>query len=68
MTNIYLSEHAFTLYFLDSHAYTTAEDGTINYEEYDYIKVEQLDWIIRSAQSFEPKKPNAAAFFHIPIW
>lgn len=62
------SVHAFTLYFLDSHAYTIDEDGTTNFEEYDYMKVEQLDWVIRTAKSFGRRKPNAAAFFHIPIW
>lgn len=55
--------HAFTLYFLDSHSYTADDDE----DEYDYIKSEQLDWIIKSARSFD-RKPNAAAFFHIPIW
>lgn len=60
--------HAFTLYFLDSHAYTIDEDGTTNFEEYDHIKVEQLDWVIRTAKSFGRRKPNAATFFHIPIW
>jgi predicted MPP superfamily phosphohydrolase len=54
--------HAFTLYFLDSHAYAEGEG-----EGYDFIKLEQLDWIIQSASTFETK-PNAAAFFHIPIW
>jgi hypothetical protein len=51
---------------LDSHAYPENE----NEEGYDFIKSEQLDWIIESASMFKklPTKPNAAAFFHIPIW
>ncbi|KAI8076022.1 Metallo-dependent phosphatase-like protein [Thamnidium elegans] len=56
-------QHTFTLYFLDSHSYTEEDEE----DEYDYIKLEQLDWIIKSARSFD-RKPNAAAFFHIPIW
>lgn len=61
------SAHEFTLYFLDSHAYIEDEEE----ELYDYIKPEQLDWVVKSADSFKSKskpKPNAAAFFHIPIW
>lgn len=57
------SSHEFTLYFLDSHAYIESEEE----ELYDFIKPEQLDWVIKSAKSFKPK-PNAVAFFHIPIW
>ncbi|KAF1800509.1 Metallo-dependent phosphatase-like protein [Mucor lusitanicus] len=58
--------HAFTMYFLDSHAYPESDDQ----DGYDFIKSEQLDWIIHSASTFNklPSKPNAAAFFHIPIW
>lgn len=60
------SAHAFTMYFLDSHAYPESDDQ----DGYDFIKSEQLDWIIHSASTFNklPSKPNAAAFFHIPIW
>ncbi|KAI7882118.1 uncharacterized protein EV154DRAFT_428483 [Mucor mucedo] len=58
-----LGSHEFTLYFLDSHAYIESEEE----ELYDFIKPEQLDWVIKSAKSFK-SKPNAAAFFHIPIW
>ncbi|KAI8645473.1 Metallo-dependent phosphatase-like protein [Parasitella parasitica] len=58
--------HDFTMYFLDSHAYPLEEgqDG------YDFIKSEQLDWVIASASTFQklPTSPAAAAFFHIPIW
>jgi hypothetical protein len=60
---VLFSTHGFTLYFLDSHAYTTKDKEG----EYDFIKSEQLDWLIHTANSFKPK-PNAAAFFHIPIW
>jgi hypothetical protein len=58
--------HDFTLYFLDSHAYPEDE----NEDGYDFIKAEQLDWVIQSASTFKnlSTKPNAAAFFHIPIW
>ncbi|KAI9476321.1 MAG: Metallo-dependent phosphatase-like protein [Benjaminiella poitrasii] len=54
--------HGFTIYFLDSHA--NIEGG------YDYIKPEQLDWVVQSASTYKslPLKPNAIAFFHIPIW
>ncbi|CEP18923.1 hypothetical protein [Parasitella parasitica] len=58
--------HDFTLYFLDSHAYALEEDQ----DGYDFIKSEQLDWVIKSASTFQelPTSPTAAAFFHIPIW
>ncbi|KAL7310617.1 Phosphatase dcr2, variant 2 [Mucor circinelloides] len=58
--------HAFTMYFLDSHAYSESDDQ----DGFESIKSEQLDWIIQSASTFNKlsSKPNAAAFFHIPIW
>ncbi|KAG1102397.1 hypothetical protein G6F42_017370 [Rhizopus arrhizus] len=58
--------HAFTMYFLDSHAYPESDDQ----DGFESIKSEQLDWIIQSASTFSKlsSKPNAAAFFHIPIW
>lgn len=57
--------HAFTLYFVDSGAYTNESK-----QEYDHIKQDQLEWLQRTSASFEAKnnKPNALAFFHIPIW
>ncbi|KAG2204184.1 hypothetical protein INT46_006068 [Mucor plumbeus] len=64
--NTKAAAHGFTLYFLDSHSYPEKEDQ----DGYDFIKSEQLDWIIQSASAFNklPTNPNAAAFFHIPIW
>ncbi|KAI8983850.1 Metallo-dependent phosphatase-like protein [Pilobolus umbonatus] len=57
--------HDFTLYFLDSHS-----NNVDNPEEYDPITGDQLDWVVRSANTFKklPTSPNAAVFFHIPIW
>lgn len=54
------------MYFLDSHAYSESDDQ----DGFESIKSEQLDWIIQSASTFNKlsSKPNAAAFFHIPIW
>ncbi|KAI8137836.1 Metallo-dependent phosphatase-like protein [Fennellomyces sp. T-0311] len=62
------SGHMFSIYFLDSGAYI---DDTK--KEYDYIKQDQLDWLQATSKSFEnarfgTEKPNAMAFFHIPIW
>jgi len=58
-------QHAFTLYFFDSHAYANAEKT-----EYDIIKEDQLQWYLNISQSFakeDQTPPNAIAFFHIPI-
>ncbi|KAI8373473.1 Metallo-dependent phosphatase-like protein [Choanephora cucurbitarum] len=68
MLNIFKSNQkqadpAFALYFLDSHGY--AEDDQ---EGYDYIKLEQLDWLVHSSLRSSAGRLNAAAFFHIPIW
>ncbi|KAI7903166.1 Metallo-dependent phosphatase-like protein [Cokeromyces recurvatus] len=64
--NTKTAAHDFTIYFLDSHAYS--DDG--NEDEYDYIKPDQLNWVVQSASTFKnlSSKPNAMAFFHIPIW
>ncbi|KAI9244814.1 Metallo-dependent phosphatase-like protein [Phascolomyces articulosus] len=61
-------DHLFTLYFLDSGAYT--DDSK---KEYDFIKQDQLDWLQSTSASFAnikfgTEKPNAIAYFHIPIW
>ncbi|KAI8364242.1 Metallo-dependent phosphatase-like protein [Blakeslea trispora] len=70
MLNIFESNHEkanpmFTLYFLDSHSYIEGSQ-----EEYDYIKLEQLDWLVHSSLRSQTSagKLSAAAFFHIPIW
>jgi hypothetical protein len=58
-------QHAFTIYFFDSHAYANPEKT-----EYDIIKEDQLQWYLNVSQSFAKengKPPNALAFFHIPI-
>ncbi|CAO3701716.1 unnamed protein product [Rhizopus stolonifer] len=57
--------HAFTLYFLDSHS--RSEDAD---ERYDSVQKDQLDWITQSDLEFQKldSKPNAAIFFHAPIW
>ncbi|KAI9495877.1 Metallo-dependent phosphatase-like protein [Zychaea mexicana] len=63
-------EHKFSIYFLDSGAYT---DDTK--KDYDCIKPDQLDWLkdtsasfARNTTDFGSQKPNAMAYFHIPIW
>lgn len=70
LINRITGQHAFTLYFLDSHAYPKADEPG----DYDYIKQSQLDWLLTTSRSFvvikdgkEQPKPNAIAFFHIPI-
>ncbi|KAI9323722.1 Metallo-dependent phosphatase-like protein [Dichotomocladium elegans] len=59
-------DHLFTIYFLDSGSYIDNAKS-----EYDYIKQDQLDWLQTISASFSDKdgaRPNAIAFFHIPIW
>ncbi|RUS30348.1 hypothetical protein BC938DRAFT_479506 [Jimgerdemannia flammicorona] len=62
-------EHAFTLYFLDSHSQSNAGPGV-----YNHINQDQLDWLLMASRSFsvvkdgkEQSKPNAIAFVHAPI-
>lgn len=57
------SKHAFSLYFLDSHGYV---NGTTT--EYDWLKQDQLDWLVETSNGYGPHKPNALLFLHIPFW
>jgi len=63
-----LEKSSFTLYFLDSGAYSFS----LTYPGWDWIKEDQVEWFrqtSRSITSHYPKDqvPNALAFFHIPI-
>ncbi|KAF9351310.1 hypothetical protein BGX34_000682 [Mortierella sp. NVP85] len=63
-----LEKSSFTLYFLDSGAYSFSP----TYPGWDWIKEDQVEWFrqtSRSITSHYPKDqvPNALAFFHIPI-
>ncbi|KAF9101282.1 purple acid phosphatase [Mortierella sp. GBA35] len=58
----------FTLYFLDSGAYSF----NLAYPGYDWIKENQVEWFRKTSQAItsqysKDKVPNALAFFHIPI-
>lgn len=58
----------FTLYFLDSGAYSF----NLAYPGYDWIKEDQVEWFRQRSQAItsrypKDKVPNALAFFHIPI-
>jgi len=58
----------FTLYFLDSGAYSF----NLAYPGYDWIKEDQVEWFRQTSQAItsrypKDKVPNALAFFHIPI-
>ncbi|KAF8982984.1 purple acid phosphatase [Entomortierella lignicola] len=58
----------FTLYFLDSGAYSFS----LEYPGWDWIKDDQVEWFRQASKAITSeypvgKVPNALAFFHIPI-
>ncbi|KAI8388188.1 Metallo-dependent phosphatase-like protein [Radiomyces spectabilis] len=59
------TEHAFTLYFLDSHGYLDSIKRT-----YMELQQDQMDWLLSTSTSFtkDDSTPNAMIFFHVPIW
>ncbi|KAG0300417.1 purple acid phosphatase [Dissophora globulifera] len=59
---------AFTLYFLDSGAYSFS----LEYPGWDWIKDDQVEWFRQTSRAITSRfskedVPNALAFFHIPI-
>ncbi|KAF9111391.1 purple acid phosphatase [Mortierella sp. AM989] len=68
MFNVMKEKSRFTLYFLDSGAYSFS----LEYPGWDWIKDDQVEWFRQTSRAItsqyaKDKVPNALAFFHIPI-
>ncbi|KAG0205172.1 hypothetical protein BGX28_003167 [Mortierella sp. GBA30] len=67
-SNLRGEDGRFTLYFLDSGAYSF----NLEYPGWDWIKDDQVEWFRQTSRTITSKYqrddvPNAMAFFHIPI-